>query len=131
MRERRTEWIASGTSSVPIAFQEMPGSPRPTMLGYNKIDRSQLRLTGLSFKGPTEHVNPLDQGGHYLPGADNLVVNDVIWNNGSGSLTSDMDDLTPSRDISAAPRFTGQAAYPLLPGSPASGRALDIGQAVG
>jgi hypothetical protein len=268
MRNQRTEWTASGTPDAPITFQGMPGRPRPTILGYNKVDGSHLRLTGLSFEGPTGHVDPrtqadpggeevlvwlagqdvalsscevsgarwhagvyiagggnvrlignyvhdngdvsrpdqanLDHGIYWaqgvggliadnlivhnlamgiqlypsashvvveqntivgngkagvivaqdsshnlivnnivaenadagirsyrLVGADNVVVNNVIWNNGSGSPTSDTGGLTLTRNFSADPRFTGKADYRLLPGSPALGRALRMPQTVG
>lgn len=50
----RTNWTAAGTSAAPIAFLGDPNAPtRPTILGYNVMTGSHIRVWNLFFDGPT------------------------------------------------------------------------------
>jgi parallel beta-helix repeat protein len=56
-RGDRTNWTASGTSARPISFVGDAAGQRPTILGYNKIEGSHLRIRDLIFQGPTGRVD--------------------------------------------------------------------------
>jgi parallel beta-helix repeat protein len=57
-RGQRTNWTASGTTTAPITFIGDPAaSTRPTILGYNVLYGSHVRVWNLFFDGPTGSVD--------------------------------------------------------------------------
>jgi hypothetical protein len=52
----RTNWSAAGSSSAPITFIGDPSGPRPTILGYNVLYGSHVRVWNVLFDGPTGQV---------------------------------------------------------------------------
>ena len=67
---RKTEWTASGTAGNPITFVGALGAARPTILGYNKIEGSHLRIQHLAFIGPSGVVNGSEEVLVWILGSD-------------------------------------------------------------
>jgi parallel beta-helix repeat protein len=81
---RRTEWSASGRSRAPITFTGAAGQARPTILGYNVVAASHVRLRNLVFQGPTGRVHPISS--QYPTGEEVL-----LWFAGADDVLSGSD----------------------------------------
>lgn len=68
---RRTNWSVSGRPGSPITFEGERGPRKPTVLGYNKIEGSHLRILNLSFRGPT---GPVDRRSTTDPTGQEVMV---------------------------------------------------------
>jgi hypothetical protein len=59
-----------------------------------------------------------------LTGRDNLVKNNLVWNNGDGNIGRQAAGLTFRHNLRRNPRFAGPHNFHLLCGSPALGKAV-------
>ena len=96
---RGTKTVASesdsGTAGSPITIQGIPGpnGEKPSILGWVRLKGSYMRLTGLSFDGPTGPVQPptsANPSGEQVQVAvyganveiDHSVIQDSLWHAG-------------------------------------------------